>query len=65
MIILKAMLVRERGVRNIHEKRLRNNQIRFLSISLISFLKTLSCQGFEKRIYCESMFFLIYYFHIY
>ena len=48
------MPIQRHEVRNIiHENRLQNNQIRFLSINLTSFLKTFSCQGFEGRIYYE------------
>ena len=63
MIISETMSVRGREVRNIHEKRSRNSQIRSLSINLTSFLKILNYQDFEGRVYCESMFFLICYFH--
>ena len=43
MVILKAISIRKHEVRNIiYKKRLRNNQIKFLSINLISFLKILS-----------------------
>ena len=65
MITSRTMSVWGREIRNIHEKRSRNNQIRFLSISLTSFLKALSCQDFEGRIYYESMLPLICYLYIY